>query len=224
GAVQVVWKAKGVDWQKPGAITDSNFAPTGAPLTAVYYPNGEQIELFAVANDGALEVLWLGGDDDARWQSGKMTGPDFFSARTPLSAVYQPRNDQLEVFGVGKDGTVWDFWKAKGINWQPPIKLTGPGFVREFTPLAGVSQPLNDQLEVFAVDGNGVLEVVGKAQNGPWKGPVGLTAAELSPFFTVRQCMQWYRRWRTGAVEVGSPNPQDYCLWIMGVEQFCRDS
>src|SRR5262249_52232889 len=52
----------------------------------------------------------------------------------------------------------------------------------------------------------------------------GLTAAELSPFFTVRQCMQWYRRWRTGAVEVGSPNPQDYCLWIMGVEQFCRDS
>jgi hypothetical protein len=41
--------------------------------------------------------------------------------------------------------------------------------------------PPDNHLESLFVDGRGALNVVWKVQNGPWQGPVGLTAAGLAP-------------------------------------------
>src|SRR5215208_6739875 len=163
GAVSVVWKAKGKDWQPPAGITRPNFAREGAPLSAVYYPNDEHLEVF-VAGNGAVQVVWKA--QGGGWQPPvTLTGPDFASTRAPVAAVYQPRNEQLEVLYVGKDGSLWDSWKARGTNWQPPARIAGPNFVRDGTPLAAVYQPVNEQLEVLAVDGAGAVRDVHKAHN-----------------------------------------------------------
>jgi hypothetical protein len=218
GAVQVIWKAKGLNWQPPGTISPPNFAPNNAPLAAVYYPNGEQLEVFVVGNDGVVRGLWKAKGKD--WEANvTLTSPGAASPRAPVAAVYQPRNDQLEVFYVGKDGTLWDSWKAKGVNWQPPAKLAGPNFVRDGTPLAAVYQPVNEQLEVYAVDGNGAVQGIWKAQNSPWKAPFSLTGAGITPVVPPGDCVKFLRRWRGGAED-------DYllenCLWIMGIEPYCR--
>jgi hypothetical protein len=218
GTVQVVWKAQNGRWQPPGALTDPNFAPTGAPLSAVYYPNGEALEVFVVGNDGILRGLWKTKGTDWRHDV-TLTAPGFFSPRAPVAAVYQPRNDQLEVFAVAKDGAIWDHWKAKGINWQPGFKVTDANVYREFTPLAAVSQPLNDQLEVFAVGGDGAVRDSYKARNGPWQAPYSTTGVYLTPVVRPGDCTRFFQKWR-GGYENGFL--MENCIWIMGIEPYCR--
>ena len=60
GRIRGMWKAPHVHhaWQAPFALVDADLAPAGAPLDVVYYPPGQNLELFFVDRSGALTLAW----------------------------------------------------------------------------------------------------------------------------------------------------------------------
>jgi hypothetical protein len=75
-------------------------------------------------------------------------------------------------------------------TWTGPNALTGPGVGQPGQPMATARQTDN-QIDVFFVDGNGVVNVMWVVDVGVWQGPVGLTppgtAVPNSPLATARQ-------------------------------------
>src|SRR5215208_5529882 len=177
GTVRGVWKEHNSVWRPPFSLTPPNFAPPGAPLAAVYYPNGEQLEVFVVRN-GALSVVWKAKGKDWQPPAG-ITRPNFAREGAPLSAVYYPNDEHLEVFVAG-NGAVQVVWKAQGGGWQPPGTITGPNFAPNNAPLSAVYYPNGEQLEVFVVGNDGVVRGVWKSKGGDWQANVTLTGPDFA--------------------------------------------
>lgn len=151
-----------------------------SPVAAVYQPLNEQLEVFIVDANGALNVVWK--DNNGRWKAPfPLTSANFTVAGASVAAVYYPTYQQLDVFVVDKNGVFNVVWKDHNDPWHAPVGLTDPGFAPPGARLAGVYQPLNEQLEVFVVGANGALSVVWKDHNSPWRAPVGLTAPGFAP-------------------------------------------
>jgi hypothetical protein len=80
--------------------------PPGAPLAAIYHPTSKAIDVFGVDSQGTLqdvrrEKLTFG---TPFWQSPvPLSGPGFAAPGAPVAAVWQPLNDQLEVYGIAVD-------------------------------------------------------------------------------------------------------------------------
>src|SRR5262249_1544499 len=110
-----------------------------------------------------------------------LTVPGFAAPGAPLAAVYQPINEQLEVFIVGANGALDVVWKEHNGVWKAPFSLTGAGFATQGAHVAAAYYPSFRQLEVFVVDKNGVFNVVWKQNNGAWRSPVGLTPPGFAP-------------------------------------------
>src|SRR5687767_14142460 len=99
----------------------------------------------------------------------------------PVAAVYQPFNERLEVFAVDTEGALNVVWKANNGAWNSPVRLTAPGVVNAGASVAAIYYPTFQQLEVFVVDKNGVLNVITRERDGPWGAPIGLTAPGFAP-------------------------------------------
>ena len=180
GAVYVIWKAQNDVWNAPVPLTAAGFAPPGSPMSAVYYPLNEQLEVFVVDNAGAVNVLWKA--QNGTWNAPvPLTAAGFAPPGAPLAALYYPINEQLEVFAVDNTGAINVLWKVQNGTWNAPVALTGPGLAPAGASLSGVYYPLNEQLEVFVVDNTGAINVLWKAQNGTWNAPVALTVGGLLP-------------------------------------------
>jgi hypothetical protein len=154
--------------------------PQPPSIAAVYQPLGEQVEVFAVDVSGALKDVWK--HHNGFWEpSFGLTGPGFAPPGAPLAAVWQPLNEQLEVFTIGKEGALKEVWKAHNGRWSAPIRLTSPNFAVPCAHLAAVVQPLNNQLEVFAIDVTGTVRLTWKSQNGAFQQSVALTPPGSAP-------------------------------------------
>jgi hypothetical protein len=176
GVLNVIWKERDGPWNAPVGLTDPGFAPPGARLTAVYQPINEQLEVFVVGVNGALNVIWK--DNNGIWKKPfALTQADFAAPSASVGAVYFPPLKQLQVFVVSKGGVLNVFGKENNGAWRAPIGLSGWEFAPSGAPLTAVYQPLNEHLEVFAVDAHGALNVVWKAGNGNWHTPFALTGA-----------------------------------------------
>jgi hypothetical protein len=180
GAAKGVWKAHNAAWAPPFNLTGPGFAPAGAGIAAVFQPLNSQLEVFAVDDAGAVSGVWK--DNNSAWHADfNVTGPGFAPPGAPVAAVWQPLNEHLEVFAVGTDGAMKGAWKAHNAAWAPPFNLTPPGFAPPGAGVAAVWQPLGQQLEVFAVDGNGAVSGVWKASDSPWRAPFDLTGPGVMP-------------------------------------------
>jgi hypothetical protein len=180
GAVNVFWKAQNEVWNPPVALTAPDFAPPGAAISGVYYPLGEQLEIFVGGNDGAVYVIWKA--QNGAWnQPVALTGPGTIPPGGRIDAVYQPPNEQLEVFFSDVNGTITGLWKAQNGAWNSPFSLTGTGFAPPGAGITAVYYPLNEQLEFFVSDVNGAIAGFWKAQNGAWNEPFWLTGAGFAP-------------------------------------------
>jgi hypothetical protein len=182
GSLHVVWKAQNGAWAGPGPLTPENFAAPDTPVSAVYYPLNNQLEVFLVDKSGAFNVIW-------KAQNGAWNGPlplfqNAAPVSTPLSAVYYPLNNQLEVFLVDGQGALKVIWKAQNGAWHEPFPITGPAIAPVRAPLSAVYYPVNDQLEVFTIDTQGAMVVVWKAQNGNWQSVTSLTPNESAAGMT----------------------------------------
>lgn len=180
GALSVFWKAQNENWNPPVALTAPGFAPPGAPISAVYYPLGEQLEVFVGGSDGAVYVIWKA--QNGAWnQPYALTGPGSIPPGGNLAAVYQPLNEHLEVFFSDMNGTITGLWKAQNGAWNAPFWLTGTGFAPPGAGIAAAWYPLGEQLEFFVSDVNGAIAGFWKAQNGAWNAPFWLTGAGFAP-------------------------------------------
>jgi hypothetical protein len=176
GALKGVWKHNNGYWEAAFFLSGPGFAPPGAPLTAIWHPMNEQLEVFTIGMNGALTVTYK--VRNGAWVAPSyITPPNFAPPGAHVTAVLQPLNNQLEVFAIDATGTVKLAWKAQNGRWQGPVALSPPGAAPPGAPIAGVWQPLNEQLEVFWVDPAGALRGVWKQRNGRWAPPFNLTAA-----------------------------------------------
>ena len=178
GAVNVVWREHDGNWNPPKALTSAGFAPPGAPLAAVYQPINEQLEVFVVDGNGALNAIWKANNDSWSRSPLVLTGRGFAKPGASVAAVYYPKYQQLEVFTVDIRGVLSVIWKAHNGSWYAPTYVTAANFAPPGAPLAAVYQPLNEQLEVFLLDEKGILQDVWKANNNSW-GAVALSSAGL---------------------------------------------
>jgi hypothetical protein len=170
GALTVTWKAHNGRWFPPAYITPPNFAAPGAHVTAVFQPLNNQLEVFAIDATGTVKLAWKA--QNGRWQGPvALSPPGIAPPGAPIAAVWQPLNEQLEVFWVDTTGALRGVWKQHNAHWAPPFNLTAAGFANPRANVAAIWQPLNEQLEVFAVNGAGAINVVWKAHNGHWTGP-----------------------------------------------------
>ncbi|MEO8019315.1 MAG: hypothetical protein ABI769_16010 [Pseudomonadota bacterium] len=175
GALKDVWKHHNGFWEAAFFLSGPGLAPPGAPLTAVWQPLNEQLEVFTIAMNGALTVTHKA--HNGAWVAPSyITPPNFARPGAHVTAVFQPLNNQLEVFAIDATGAVKLAWKAQNGRWQGPVVLTPPGIAPPGAPLTAVWQPLNEQLEVFWVDTSGALRGVWKQHNGRWAPPFNLTA------------------------------------------------
>lgn len=177
GVLNVIWKDHNGPWHAPVGLTDPRFAPPGAPITAVYQPLNEQLEIFFVGANGSLNLIWK--DNNSIWKGPiALTGNDFAWPGAHVAGAYYPSYKQLEVFLLDKNGVLNVVWKTDNGTWQSPVGLSLPGFAPQGAPLTVVYQPLNEQLEVLVVDSRGVINVIWKENNNPWHSPVGLTGID----------------------------------------------
>jgi Dual-action HEIGH metallo-peptidase len=180
GAIYVSWKADDGAWNNPARLTDPNTVKAGGNLSAVYYPENEQLEVFFIDAQGALNVMWKA--KGTGWFSPvKLSGNNFAPSGAGITSVFYPLNNQLEVFFTGNDGSVYLAWKANNGNWNAPVPLSPPNTATPGTPISATYYPPNDQLEVFFVDGSGAFNLAWKAQNGAWNAPVKLTESGFAP-------------------------------------------
>lgn len=170
-----VWQHKGEFWEPAFFLSGPGFAPPGAPLTAIWYPMNEQLEVFTIGMNGGLTVTYKA--HNGPWVGPSyITPPNFAQPGAHVTAVFQPLNNQLEVFAIDATGTVKLAWKEQNGHWRGPVALSPPGIAPPGAPIAAVWQPLNEQLEVFFVDRAGALRGVWKQRNGHWAPPFHLTA------------------------------------------------
>ena len=179
GALTVTYKAHNLAWAPPSYITPPNFAAPGAQIAAVVQPLNNQLEVFAIDPTGAVKVAW-------KAQNGRWLGPVTLTpagiapAGAPLAAVWQPLNEQLEVFFVDTAGALRVLWKQHNQHWAQTTAISAPGFLTTRTKLAAIWQPLNEQLEVFAVNRAGAINVMWKAHNSRWYGPQVIGGPEIA--------------------------------------------
>lgn len=180
GAVYVVWKAQNGLWNLPVRLTATGAASPGAPLSAVFYPVNNQLEVFYVGTDGALRLLWKA--NNGTWQGPVgLTAPNVLPARGSVAAAFYPLNNQLEVLFADTNGVVNVVWKANNGAWNQRVGLTAANTAPAGAPIALTYYPPNNQLEAHFIAPNGAMTILWKAQNGAWQRPVGITAAGLAP-------------------------------------------
>ena len=102
-------------------------------------------------------------------------------ASPPITAVWQPLNSQLEVLYANNAGAVLDIFKANNQPWNPPVQLAPAGSAPPHAHVSVVWQVQDEHLEAFWVDGNGAVELIWKAHNGPWHERAAITPAGFAP-------------------------------------------
>jgi hypothetical protein len=136
GALTLLWKHKNEGWQGPIRLSRNDFAPPGAPVTAVYYPSGETLEVHLVGLDGRLWVAWK--DHNGPWTGllHPLTNFDVLAPMTPLTSTFYPVNEQLEVFVGDVTWFVRVLWKHHNRSWAPCLAPLGPRSGVTYVPAA----------------------------------------------------------------------------------------
>jgi hypothetical protein len=186
GAVYVTWVVGGGNWTdgtpghgSPVRITPPNALPVGGCLSTAPQTSN-QLDVFYVANDGAVYVTWVVGV--GHWSDGTSGNP--FPARiTPANfavpgtcvAVGHQTPNQLDVFVVNKnDRAVWvtwvvgtGMWTDGGGNHGSPVRITPVQLADPKASLVTANQTPN-QLDVFFPGLDGAVHVTWVVGIGHW--------------------------------------------------------
>jgi hypothetical protein len=179
GGISVLWKNNNSIWKGPVGIAPNNLLPSNAKIASVNYPPNNQLENFFVGNDGAIYVSWKA--NNGGWNNPvRLTRSNIAKAGGNLSAVYYPKNQQLEVLFIDNQGALNVLWKAQNGNWNAPVKLSSNNFAPTGGGITTTFYPLNNQLEALFTGNDGAIYLTWKVNNGNWNAPVGLTPANIA--------------------------------------------
>jgi hypothetical protein len=167
----------GGNWAGPVGMGSAGVCPSRAAVAASpQYGVDNQTDVFAIGNNGQLQVCWLGvgGGQNGIVGLGP-TGvcpPGAAVAASPQYGV----DKQTDVFAIGNDGRLQVYWVQGGGNWAGPVAMgpdpnvCPPGAGVAASPQYGVA----NQTDVFAIGNDGRLQVYWVQGGGNWAGPVGL--------------------------------------------------
>ncbi|MEU8432600.1 CAP domain-containing protein [Streptomyces sp. NPDC029216] len=172
GGASGAWGAHGsFNIAAPGA------AATGSGVAAVSQRDGH-LDVFWVGPDGSVRSQWWdGGGASGAWGahgSFNIAAPGAAATGSGVAAVAQ-RNNHLDVFWVGPDGSVrsqwWDGGGASGA-WgaHGSFNIAAPGAAAASSGVAAVAQR-NNHLDVFWVGPNGAVRSQwwdGGGASGAW--------------------------------------------------------
>ena len=122
GSVNVIWKAQNGAWNRPAAITGRGVGVPGRPIVASFYPPNNQLEVFTVGPNGAVNLVWKAQNGTWRPVVG-LTGAGAGSPGSNLAVQYQPISDQLEVFFPDRAGNLNLVYKAQNRAWNPAFRF-----------------------------------------------------------------------------------------------------
>ena len=136
--------------------------------------------------------------------------------------------------------TLKDVWKAQDGPWGRAFSVTGPGFATAGAQPAAVWQPLDQHLEVFAIDNTGTLKVTWKQNDGPWAAAVSLSGPGLddpvhqSPLsgsrststwrFLLSMARVWFRTCGSSTIRPGSQHSRSLDRTLRRPARRCRRS
>lgn len=122
GAVNVIWKAQNGAWNRPFGISPPGTGVPGRTVAASFYPPNNQLEVFTVSPDGAVQLVWKVGN--GAWQPRvALTGGGAAPAGGDLAVRYQPLGDHLELFFTDSSGALGLIFKAQNRAWNPAFRL-----------------------------------------------------------------------------------------------------
>ena len=183
GGVYTAWWNSAGGWQ-PAAGWALLFSDT-RPFShlAAVSRNPDQLDLFAVGQDGGVYTAWW--NSAGGWQPAAGWAL-LFSDTRPFShlAAVSRNPDQLDLFAVGQDGGVYTAWWNSAGGWQP---AAGWALLfsdtRPFSHLAAVSRN-PDQLDLFAVGQDGGVYTAWWNSAGGWQPAAGwaLLFSDTRPF------------------------------------------
>ena len=173
GSLRMLWELDNGHWHDPHALTGPGFAPPGAELAAAHQPPNDQLDVFVVDVNGALQMLWE--LDNGHWHGPlALTGPGFAPPGAPVCAVRQPPNDQLDVFVIGTDGSLQLLWEFDNGKWQGPLKLTAAGLALPGASVAAHAYFDQARLDVMLVGADQRLHALKVVDAGGWQGPTAV--------------------------------------------------
>lgn len=122
GRVNVVWKAQNGRWNQPVGISPPQTGVPGKPIVASFYPPNNQLEVFTIGANGAVNLLWKA--QNSAWKPlVSLTAGGAAQPGNELGVKFQPLNNQLELFYTDKTGALWLLFKAQNRNWNPAFRL-----------------------------------------------------------------------------------------------------
>jgi hypothetical protein len=169
-----------VDWNKPyqpgwrawaPAGADALKAQPGAPVTAVWGPQGEHLRLFTTAPNGA--VMTTGWSQEFGWDPWSPAGDGIVAPGTDVTAVWRgTHGDHLDLFASGADGVVRSTYWQPGIGWQKWFPVQADTRIYPGAKITAVWQEGGDtHLDLFATGVAGtVLSTYWEIESGwvPW--------------------------------------------------------
>jgi hypothetical protein len=187
GSLNVAWRW--VDVGDPGllggriSISPNHAFPPGTPL-AVSRQFGlpDQLDVFLVDNQGALNVAWLVGNGN--WIAPVPISPQNVFPHQAAVAVSNQYGipDQTDVFAIDREGALTVAWVVGGGAWNGPVRISPCGHFPAGAPVVASNQfGIPNQTDVFAIDCEGALNVAWVVGGGAWNGPVRISHRHVFP-------------------------------------------
>lgn len=123
GAITVV-SVVGGTWGKPVALTGRGSVSIVAPL-ATARQTDDQINLFYVGHDGAVNVMWVVGNGE--WHAPQSITRAGIATSGAALATARQTDDQIDLFFVGPGDIVNVMWAVGKGTWNGPVGLTPGG-------------------------------------------------------------------------------------------------
>lgn len=122
GTVNVLWKAQNGAWNRPVGISPPQIGIPGKSIVASFYPPNNQLEVFTIGENGAVNLLWKA--QNSSWKPlVNLTAGGAAQPGGKLGVAFQPLENQLELFYTDTSGFLGLIYKAQNRNWNPAFRL-----------------------------------------------------------------------------------------------------
>jgi hypothetical protein len=159
-------------WQPWLPIWGDTMMDPGAPVTALWRPNDQHLDLFATNARGIVLSTW--------WEFETSWATDWFPIweGTPMrpgatvTAVWRPNDTHLDLFATDSAGTVWTTWWEPSTGWGTPwVSIWSQTTMQPGATVTAVWRPNDTHLDLFATDGTGTVQSTWWEPTTGWSTP-----------------------------------------------------